>query len=174
MRGRPAPQRTILVDGKPLPAALDEAMIRDVVHAFYAEVRRDPLIGPIFDRAIAPDEWPAHLEKLCDFWSATLLRTDRYGGRPLPPHLRIPELGEAHFRRWLGLFRDTVQRLCPPEVAALFMDRALRIAHSFRLAVAFGRGEDTTRIEPILPEDPMGGPGGSPMGGPGGHQAGGS
>jgi hemoglobin len=29
------------------------------------------------------------------------------------------------------------------------MDRALRIAHSFRLAVAFNRGEDTMSIEPI-------------------------
>lgn len=149
MRGRAAPQRTILVDGKPLPGPLDEAMIRAVVHGFYADVRRDPLIGPIFNAAIAPGEWPAHLDKLCDFWSGMLLRTDRYGGRPLPPHLRIPGLDEAHFRRWLTLFRDTVQRLCPDDVAALFMDRALRIAHSFRLAVAFSRGEDTTAIMPI-------------------------
>ena len=149
MKGRASPQRTILVDGKPLPELLDEAMIRAVVHGFYADVRRDPLIGPIFNAAIAPDEWPAHLDKLCDFWSAMLLRTDRYGGRPLPPHLRIPGLGEDHFRRWLSLFRDTVQRLCPADVAALFMDRALRIAHSFRLAVAFSRGEDTTTIAPI-------------------------
>jgi hemoglobin len=147
----------MVIDGKPLPAALDEAMIHAVVHAFYDEVRRDALIGPIFERAIAPDEWPDHLDKLCNFWSATLLRTGRYEGRPLPPHLRIPELGEAHFRRWLGLFRDTVQRLCPVDVAALFMDRALRIAHSFRLAVAFGRGEDTTRIEPITLDDPLDG-----------------
>lgn len=149
MRGRPAPQRTMLVDGKPVPEALDEALIRAVVDDFYAAVRRDPLIGPVFDAAIAPDEWPDHLDKLCAFWSATLLRTERYGGRPLPPHLRIPGLGEAHFRRWLALFRDTVERLCPEEVAALFMDRALRIAHSFRLAVAFSRGEDTMSIEPI-------------------------
>ncbi|HRP78256.1 MAG TPA: group III truncated hemoglobin [Aquamicrobium sp.] len=152
MRGRPAPRRTMLVDGRPLPEALDETMIRAVVDDFYAAVRRDPLIGPVFDAAIAPDEWPAHLDKLCAFWSATLLRTDRYDGRPLPPHLRIPGLGEAHFRRWLSLFRDTVRRLCPEDVAALFMDRALRIAHSFRLAVAFNRGEDTLSIEPITEE----------------------
>ena len=149
MKGRAAPQRTILVDGKPLPDRLDEAMIHAVVHAFYVDVRRDPLIGPIFNAAIASEEWPAHLDKLCDFWSATLLRTGRYDGRPLPPHLGIPGLGEAHFRRWLTLFRDTVQRLCPEDIAALFMDRALRIAHSFRLAVAFSKGEDTTAIVPI-------------------------
>lgn len=157
MKGRPAARkipasRTIVVDGAPLPAALDEETIAAVVHAFYARVRRDALIGPVFEAAIAPHEWPDHLAKLCDFWSATLLRTGRYAGRPLPPHLNIPDLGEAHFRRWLRLFRDTVQQLCPPEVAALFMDRALRIAHSFRLAVAFSRGEDTTAIEPIVAE----------------------
>lgn len=149
MRGRPASQRTMVVDGRPLPEALDEALIRAVVHAFYDDVRRDPLLGPVFDARIAPEEWPHHLAKLCDFWSATLLRTGRYAGRPLPPHLTLPGLGEEHFRRWLQLFRDTVQRLCPPEVAVLFMDRALRIAHSFRLAVAFSRGEDTSLVEPI-------------------------
>jgi hemoglobin len=139
----------MLVDGRPLPDALDEAMIRAVIDDFYAAVRRDPLIGPVFEAKIAPDEWADHLDKLCDFWSATLLRTGRYEGRPLPPHLRIPELGEAHFRRWLSLFSDTVGRLCPEEVAALFMDRARRLAPSFRLAVAFNRGEDTMSIEPI-------------------------
>ena len=149
MNARANPRRTMVVDARPLPEALDEAMIRAVVHGFYDDVRRDALLGPVFNGAIAPDEWPAHLEKLCDFWSATLLRTGRYGGRPLPPHLRLPELGDDHFRRWLQLFRDTVERLCPPEIASLFMDRALRIAHSFRLAVAFNRGQDTTAIEPI-------------------------
>ena len=96
-----------------------------------------------------PEDWPVHLAKMCDFWSATLLRTDRYEGRPLSPHLAIPELGETHFRRWLVLFRATVERLCPPEVADLFLDRALRIAHSFRLAIAFHRGEDSLQIAPI-------------------------
>jgi hemoglobin len=33
-------------------AGITEAMIRDLVHAFYARVRRDPLIGPIFNAAV--------------------------------------------------------------------------------------------------------------------------
>jgi hemoglobin len=32
------------------------------------------------------------------------------------------------------------------------MARALRIAHSFRLALAYNRGESTVEIEPILEE----------------------
>ena len=149
MTAQTATRRTMVVDGTPLPDALDEKMIRDVVHTFYAQVRRDPLIGPIFNGTIPAEEWPGHLRKLCDFWSSMLLRTGRYEGRPLPPHLKLPELGETHFRRWLELFRNTVRQLCPPEVEALFMERALRIAHSFRLAVAFNRGDDTTAIVPI-------------------------
>ncbi|MCB1444530.1 MAG: group III truncated hemoglobin [Rhizobiaceae bacterium] len=152
MRGRPAPQRTVIIDGKPLPDLLDEATIHAVVHGFYDKIRKDDLLGPIFNRIIAPDAWPAHLARMCDFWSATLLRTDRYEGRPLPPHLSIPELGEAHFRRWLSLFQATVTRLCPPEVAELFLDRALRIAHSFRMAIAFHRGEDSMQVMPIARE----------------------
>lgn len=152
MKGRTAPQRTIIVDGRPLPDILDEAMIHAVVHGFYDRIRQDALLGPVFNGAIAPQDWPHHLAKMCDFWSSTLLRTGRYDGRPLPPHLAIPELGEAHFRRWLELFQTTVSQLCPQDVARLLMDRALRIAHSFRLAIAFNRGDDTLLVEPITEE----------------------
>lgn len=151
MKGRPAPTRTVTIDGRLLPQVLDEAMIAAVVHGFYDEIRQDELLGPIFNGAIA--DWPHHLAKMCDFWSATLLRTGRYDGRPLPPHLALPGLGEAHFRRWLSLFQATVSRLCPPEVAELFMDRALRISHSFRLAIAFHNSEDSLALKPILAEE---------------------
>ncbi|MBB3707281.1 group III truncated hemoglobin [Aminobacter aminovorans] len=127
-------------------------MIHAVVHGFYDEIRKDTLLGPVFNGAIAPQDWPRHLAKMCDFWSSLMLRTASYEGRPLPPHLAIPGLGEQHFRRWLGLFRATVDKLCPPEIAALFMERALRIAHSFRLALAYNRGENTLTVEPITPD----------------------
>lgn len=149
MDNHPTGQRSIVINGRTLPDSLDEDMIHAVVHGFYDAIRSDELVGPIFNNAIASDAWPRHLAKMCDFWSATLLRTGRYEGRPLPPHLAIPELGEAHFRRWLLLFQETVTELCPPEVAHLFMDRALRIAHSFRLAIAFNRREDTVSVQPI-------------------------
>jgi len=153
MSGTDRGKKTIVSYGVLLPDTLDETMIHSVVHGFYDEIRRDELLGPIFHQRIQPDKWSRHLAKMCDFWSATLLRTSRYDGRPLPPHLAIAGLGEAHFRRWLKLFRATVRRICPPEVAAWFMDRALRIAHSFRLAVAYSRGETTIGIEPIVETD---------------------
>jgi hemoglobin len=146
----PGSRKTILIDGKPLPQMLDERMIHDVVHGFYDRIRADDLLGPIFNGIIREEDWPKHLQKMCDFWSSGFLRTVRYTGRPLQPHLVIPDIGEEHFRRWLTLFRDTVHATCPPAVADLFMHRAIRIAHSFRLARAFHQGESTLSIRPIL------------------------
>lgn len=152
MNYNPNDRKTIVIDGVPLPDMLDEQMIHDVVHGFYDKIRADDLLGPIFNSVIKPEDWPDHLQKMCDFWSSGFLRTSRYRGRPLPPHLAIPDLGEEHFRRWLTLFRQTVHEICPQSVADIFMDRSIRIAHSFRLARAFNQGESTLDIKPILEE----------------------
>ena len=83
------------------PVGVTEAMIRQVVHTFYSRVRADPQLGPIFDTAIG-DGWDVHLAKLCDFWSSVLLMTGRFKGAPMAVHIRLPDIGPAHFERWLG------------------------------------------------------------------------
>jgi hemoglobin len=133
--------------GRLIPDGLDEALVRTVVDDFYGKARRDPVIGPIFNRVITDAEWPAHLDTIARFWSSMLLGTGTYGGRPMPKHLAIPDLADKHFERWLALFRETVEATCPPAVAALFLDRAERIAHSFRLGLAQYRGQDSLRID---------------------------
>lgn len=137
------------VPGKIAPPGLDEAGIVRVVDGFYDKVRTDDVIGPIFDARIAPEQWPHHLSTMYDFWSSMLLGTGRYGGRPMPKHMAISELEDRHFVRWLSLFKQTVEDLCLPPTAALFVDRAERIAQSFRLGLAFHRGEDTLGIVPL-------------------------
>lgn len=133
--------------GRLIPAGLDEAMVRAVVDDFYSKARLDPVIGPVFNSAIADDEWPEHLALIADFWSSMLLGTRRYAGRPMPKHMALPGLTDVHFLRWLSLFRDTVDHLCPPAVAALFIDRAERVAHSFRIGLAMRRGEDSSGVD---------------------------
>ena len=130
-------------------ADVSEAEIRTLVHEFYAAVQKDPVIGPVFARQIAPDAWPVHLARMCDFWSSVLLKTSRYDGRPLPPHLRLPDLSDTHFARWLALFRATARGTLPPEEAPKVIALAERIAYSFRLSVAFHRGEDSTKVTPL-------------------------
>jgi hemoglobin len=134
------------------PEGLDDAMIRDVVDEFYARARRDDVIGPVFNRVIPDAEWPDHLSKIADFWSSMLLGTGRYNGRPMPKHMAIPELGDAHFMRWLRLFRETVEEICPPDVAALFVERSERIGNSFRMNIAMRRGDDITTMGPLKRE----------------------
>ena len=143
------PGQRLHLSGRLIPQQLDEAMVAAVVDDFYAKARIDPVIGPIFVRVIPDAEWRAHLDAIDDFWSSMLLGTRRYAGRPMPKHLAIADLADVHFERWLALFRETAETVCPPEIAALFVDRAERIAQSFRLGIAFQRGEDTTGIEPL-------------------------
>lgn len=121
-------------------AGVTEAMISDLVHAFYAKVRRDPVLGPIFDAAIG-DGWDAHLAKLCDFWSSVLLMTGRFKGAPMAVHAALPTIGAAHFATWLAMFEETADEICPPPAAALFVARSRMIAQSLQLGLAVSRGE---------------------------------
>ena len=94
---------------------LDEAMIREVVHHFYAAAREDPVIGPVFRARVPDDRWQAHLDRIEDFWCSSLLGTRTYDGRPMPKHVAISELNDDHFRRWLALFRHGQPQVHPIE-----------------------------------------------------------
>jgi len=132
--------------------ALDEATIRSVVERFYALAREDEVIGPVFKSAITDEQWQNHLDTISDFWSSLLLGSGRYKGRPLPKHIALPEISDAHFRRWLGIFRFTVSELCSPEIASLFMERAQRVANAFRMNIRMHRSEDLLYLRPLEPE----------------------
>jgi len=136
---------------KPIPlvryhgAEITEPMIRTLVETFYGRVRRDPLLGPIFEPVLA-ESWDAHIGLLIDFWSSVVLRTGRYGGQPHAAHAGLP-LESAHFRRWLALFEDTAREVCPPAAAEVFVDRAHRIAASLQegLGIAAPRRRQSGR-----------------------------
>ena len=115
---------------------IDEETIRTLVHGFYARVRQDDAIGPIFNDVIG-EEWDAHLAKLCDFWSAVMLQTGRFDGRPMAAHVRIKVIRPEHFERWLALFRQTAREVCPAEAASMFIARAEMIAQSFQLGMFY-------------------------------------
>ena len=117
---------------------IDEASIARLVRTFYGRAREDDLIGPIFNRAV--EDWDHHIGKITDFWSSMMLKTGRYDGRPMRPHLVLPLAG-AHFDRWLALFEQTAREIFSAEVAAAFIIRARRIADSFEMGIATMRGE---------------------------------
>jgi hemoglobin len=114
-----------------------EAEIARLVDAFYARVRRDPVLAPVFHAAIGETEaeWAAHLAKLRRFWSAIMLRSGAYHGDPYSAHLRLPGLTPEMFDRWLALFGATCDELFPHATAEAFRDRAHRIARSLRMGL---------------------------------------
>ncbi len=111
---------------------LNEALLADLVHRFYGKVRADAVLGPIFAARIT--DWGPHLERMVSFWSSVALMTGRYHGAPVPKHAGLP-VTWSHFERWLALFRETAQEICPPEGAAHVIERAERIARSLHIAV---------------------------------------
>ena len=147
---RVASRRAALAPGTAV--GVTEDLIRTLVDAFYGKVRADPVIGPIFAREIVGD-WAPHLAKMYNFWSSVTLMTGRYRGTPMAAHLRLEGLEPAHFARWLALFRATAAEVCPPPAAALFIDRAQRIAESLQLGIAVTRGELDLDRPRQAPED---------------------
>jgi hypothetical protein len=57
---------------------ITEAMIERLVRGFYAKVRSDPALAPIFDARI--QNWEPHLQQMCAFWSSVTLMSGRYHG----------------------------------------------------------------------------------------------
>ena len=135
---------------------IDEALIDALVEGFYARVRDDDFIGPIFAERI--EDWGPHLEQMKLFWSSVALSTGVYQGRPMPKHLPLP-IDARHFDRWLSIFEATARDLCPPVAADHFIVRARRIAESLELGVAnangvlVGPGERYRRPEPAWTPD---------------------
>jgi hemoglobin len=110
---------------------LDRSSVHTLVHQFYAEVRADPVLGPVFDNAIG-DRWDAHLARMVEFWSTTMLGTHSFQGNVFGTHMALQGVEPDHFRRWLGMFFATTERLFAPEIAHEFQLVGKRIAASLQ------------------------------------------
>jgi hemoglobin len=139
--GDPNPEAEVRRRAFAAASPIDEAMIHTLVHAFYEKIRTDPALGPIFNRVIAEENWPPHLAKMCDFWSSVTLMSGRFKGSPMQAHIRIGNLRPTHFARWLHLFEQTAQEVCPPEAAAIFIEKSQMIARSLQMGLQLARGE---------------------------------
>jgi hemoglobin len=115
---------------------LSAAMIDALIAEFYARVRRDDLLGPVFADIIG-DDWDAHLEKIAAFWRYAT-RIDRtYNARDfVSAHVKHPQIQVSLLPRWLLLFRQTAREVCPQEAADLLIDIAERMAASIEMSLA--------------------------------------
>lgn len=118
--------------------------IEALVNQFYAKVRVDDLIGPIFNE-IAKVNWDTHTKKIHNFWETLLFDADNYEGRPFPPHIPLG-LKPEHFRRWLELFFATTDESYEGQKADEIKMRALNIGRNFQinLDALKAKGVDTS------------------------------
>ncbi len=117
-------------------AGIDEEIIGEVVEKFYQRARHDEQLGPIFETHV--HDWDAHLKRMNDFWSAALLRTGRYSGRPVERHRTVLGISEGHFDHWLELFEETVRDLCSADQAEAFLVRARRMRDGMVFVLGLG------------------------------------
>jgi len=111
---------------------ISEQEIAALVDRFYAKVRQDPEIGPVFNTFVA--DWNEHLALLKDFWSSVLLASGRYKGHPMKAHIPLPIVME-YFDRWLELFEETAHEVMPAPLASMVVGKAERIAVSLKLGL---------------------------------------
>ena len=117
---------------------IDPAYIDAFVETFYASVREDALLGPIFAARIA--DWGPHLARMKSFWRGVLLNSGEYSGNPMQMHVAIPGLEERHFAHWLELFYAALARLEPQgEAAQAVGQKARMIADSLLTGIAMKR-----------------------------------
>lgn len=133
------------VDGRPVARVIDDASIEQFVRHFYARVRRDPELGPIFAAAI-PGDWEPHLHTMMDFWSSVMLRSGRFKGRPVQKHRALAGVTRKHFETWLRLFDASARAIYPDPIADRFVDRAERVADSLQRAMFLPTGPRSSGI----------------------------
>lgn len=115
---------------------IDEAVLPELLEAFYGRVRRDDLLGPVFNDAV--HDWDEHLSRIADFWSSVMLTTGRYKGNPVAKHLaHASRITPAMFERWLDLWAGTTNDMLPARGARALQEKAARIAESLQLALRF-------------------------------------
>ena len=76
--------------------------LTELVHGFYADVRADPLLGPVFEEALR-ERWEPHLARMVEFWSTVALGSKSFKGNVFAKHMALQGVTPAHFAAWVKL-----------------------------------------------------------------------
>ena len=132
---------------------INEEGILKLVDIFYAKVRKDEVLGDVFNTVIK--DWDTHLIKIKDFWNSLLLGTKTYSGNPFMKHMALKtkattvdnkvilENGHTinssitgeHFQAWLDLFNKTAKEIFVEAEAQKISEKAKMIAKSLQMGM---------------------------------------
>jgi truncated hemoglobin YjbI len=112
--------------------AITESSIIQLVDTFYAHVRDDAVLSPVFEAKLA-GRWHEHMPRMYAFWTKVLLGTGEFQGNVFGKHMALSGIGTEHFVRWLTLFRLTAIDVFGIDGATEALAVAQRIASSLQL-----------------------------------------
>ena len=102
--------------------------VKLLVDTFYSRAQKDDFIGPIFVRIIK--DWDEHHVKLYQFWRTVILKQAAYRAKPVQMHFQMG-LTQAHFDRWLVIWKGTVDDLFKGENAEIAKYRGEKMSTAF-------------------------------------------
>lgn len=103
-----------------------------LVSSFYADVRKDSLLGPVFEPVIG-DQWAHHLQRMTDFWSTVMLGEKSFRGNVFGKHVALAESNDVHpehFLRWITLWHKHTNALFEEPVARELQETAQGIGRN--------------------------------------------
>ena len=107
--------------------------IEHVVASFYAHVRQHPGLAPVF--AAHVQDWPAHEQKVAQFWKNAILHERGYSGNAVAVHRDAGNVRPGMFEPWLGLFDMVLRHELSADQAQAWSALAHRIGRSVRAGV---------------------------------------
>ncbi len=112
--------------------------IRLLVISFYAKIRKDAVLGPIFNGIIT--DWEHHFGLLTDFWETQLFLKRKYFGNPVTAHQAVDDkvrhtITPEHFGLWMNLWFATIDELFEGETAYIAKNRAQKMSTMLYLKI---------------------------------------
>ena len=108
-----------------------------LLEAFYRKAVTDPLIGYFFTEVV-PLNMQTHIPLITNFWETVLFGKATYKGNVMQMHQHIHQLSpfkEVHFKRWVELFKDTVDEMYTGEKAEMAKQRGESVATLMRIKI---------------------------------------
>ncbi len=115
--------------------------IKLLVDSFYDKVRKDDMLGEIFNKAIG-DDWSHHLPVMYQFWDMVLFSAAGYAGSPVRKHTDLDKkmpINRPHFDRWLELWNETVDSIYAGEIADMAKNKASLMANLIHMKIEMTR-----------------------------------
>ena len=105
--------------------------VRLLLDSFYAKVKEDPLLAPVFQQRIPTEaDWPQHMDILYQFWESVLFGVAAFRGNPFPKHIGLG-INATHFDRWIQLFHSTIDELFIGKIADEAKDKSVKMRMLF-------------------------------------------